>query len=424
MKLFVGQKPTKTAWVLWGSALVFALAGLGWSGYTLTGQIRAALAWNRIPQLIDSKDFEKAEKDLELARSVWPDSGEVLTVSARVARHLGKFESANRFLDQARDLGAEENQVQVERALLRALSGDLSGVERYLGMMGAKESPFHREIVSTLTPLYYSTFDMNKANATSKYWIEVDPTNPEAFQWRGLILDRVGARIEAEECLRKAIELDPDRLDVHIYLASRSLRYGDPQAALISLAKAESLNPNHIDLPLLKARALSETGKEEEGRALLVNQVKTDPDPALFRELGSIELKMGRNKEALEHMQTALKAFPMDHSLLFRIAQAQDQMGLKEEAAKTRERQKGIEADLDRIKGVTKTIIDRPNDPSPRVEAAKIMEKNGVAVEACRWAMSALRLQPNNPDAIKIIENNKDAASKANQYRSVLEFLR
>lgn len=424
MKTESTQKPTRLAWILWGSAGGLAVCGLGWATYTLTGQVRANLAWKNVTEAIESRDYEKAEKNLPIVKQVWNESGEVFTVAARVARHLSKYDEASALLDRARDLGAEEHLVQVERALLRAQMGDLPQVERFLERMADPKAPFQLEIVSTLTPLYYSTFDLNKANVISKLWIEADPSNPEAYQWRGLILDRVGARLEADQALKKSVELDPGRVDVHIYLASRHLRYSDPKAALESIEKAEKIKPDHIDLPLLKARALSETGKEDEARTMLEKHVVNDPDPAIYRELGGIELKSGLYEKALEHLEIALKAYPMDQGVLFKIAQAQDQLGKKEAAANSRVRMKQVEADLDLLKGITKTVMDQPNDPAPRIQAAKIMEKNGVGIEACRWALSALRLSPGNPDAMKVLENNREAATKANHFRSILEFLR
>ncbi len=418
------QKPSRLAWTIWGVLLVLSLCGLGWAGYTLLGQARAAIAWRHVTEAIQARDYLKAEKDLAFVRSVWNESGEVVSIAARIARHLGKYDEANALLDQARDMGAEEHFIQVERALIRAQTGDLASVEPFLSMMANPKMPFELEIVSILTPLYFSTFDLSKAEGASKIWVEADPANPEAFQWRGLILDRIGAGPDAEQAFQKALELDPDRVDVHVYLASRNLRFNNPQAALEAIAKAEQIKPDHRDLPLLKGRALSEIGRDGEARTLLQEQIKTNPDPALFRELGAIELKSGLREPALEHLQIALKAFPMDHNLLFKVAQAQEQLGQKDAAAATRAKQKQVEVDLDRMKVVTRTIMERPNDPAPRIEAAKIMERNQVAIEACRWALSALKLNPGNAEALKVIEKNREAATKKNQYRSILEFIR
>jgi hypothetical protein len=114
----------------------------------------------------------------------------------------------------------------------------------------------------------------------------------------------------------------------------------------------------------------------------------------------------------------------MDQSIRFSLAQAQEQLGKKEDAAASRARLKAIEADLDKMKVITQQVVTKPNDPAPRAEAAKIMAQNGVGIEACRWAMSALRLDPENVEARKVLQENQASLAEVNQYRSVLEYLR
>ncbi len=416
--------PSRNVWTLWSLALVAALVGLGWAGWTLSGQVRASFAWKRAMDALDKQDFEKAQVELDFARTVWKDSALVYLESSRAARHLGQFDKAHQLLDECRHLKGEENTLQVERALIMAQEGNLGQVEGFLERMANPKGPFRAEILKTITPLYFGMFDMAKANQVSRFWTEEEPNSPEAFQWRALILDRIGSKVETDAAFTRSLELDPNRVDVLIYLASRKLRFHEPQEAMELINRATVLKPDHIDLPLLKARALLEQGKEEEARIFLEVHVTKDPHPAIFRELGRLELKAEKTSLALTYLKKAATAFPMDQSVWFSLAQAQDQLGQKTEAAFSRARLKSIEADLDTMKTITQQIVSKPNDPVPRTEAAKIMAKNGVGIEACRWAMSALRLNPNSPEALTILKENQASLNEANQYRSVLEFLR
>lgn len=418
------SQPSRTAWTLWSFALVGALLGLGWAGWTISGQARATFAWKRALDAIAREDFETAQFELDFARSIWKDSSEVYLESARVARQLGQYDRAHQLLDECRHLQGEEYNIQVERALVMAQEGKLSQVEGFLEKMANPKGPFRVEILKTLTPLYFGMFDMTKANMISKLWTEAEPGSAEAFQWRGLILDRIGSKEDTDAAFSKSLELDPNRVDVLIYLASRKLRSHEPQAAIPLIDRAERLSPDHVDLPLLRARSLSEMGKEEEARAFLASHVSKDPHPAIFRELGRLELKAGKIADALEHLKRAVDAFPMDQSIRFSLAQAQEQLGKKEDAAATRARLKEIEAALDKMKVITQQVVTKPNDPAPRAEAAKIMAQNGVGIEACRWAMSALRLDPENVEARKVLQENQASLAEVNQYRSVLEYLR
>lgn len=417
-------QPSRTAWTLWSLALVGALGGLGWAGWTISGQARATFAWKRAMDAVARDDFETAQKELDFARGIWKDSSEVYLESARVARRLGQYDRAHQLLDECRHLQGEENNLQVERALVMAQEGKLPQVEGFLERMANPKGPFRVEILRTITPLYFGMFDMTKANMISKLWTDAEPSSAEAFQWRGLILDRIGSKEDTDAAFTKSLELDPNRVDVLLYLASRKLRSHEPEAAMPLIEKAQRLAPEHIDLPLLRARALSELGKEEDARTFLASHVPKDPHPAIFRELGRLELKAGKTADALDHLKRAVTAFPMDQSIWFSLAQAQDQLGKKEDAAVSRARLKSIEADLDKMKVITQQVVTKPNDPVPRAEAAKIMAKNGVGIEACRWAMSALRLDPENVDARKVLQENQASLAEANQYRSVLEYLR
>lgn len=418
------SQPGRTAWTLWSLALIGALMGLGWAVWTISGQARATFAWKRAMDAVARDDFETAQNELDFARSIWKESSEVYLESARVARRLGRYDRAHQLLDECRHLQGEEFNIQVERALVMAQEGKLSQVEGFLEKMSNPKGPFRAEILRTLTPLYFGMFDMSKANLISKLWTESEPGSAEAFQWRGLILDRIGSKEDTDAAFSKALELDPNRVDVLIYLASRKLRSHDPEAAMALIERAERLAPEHIDIPLVRARALSELGKEEEARTYLASHVPKDPHPAIFRELGRLELKAGKTSDALDHLNRAVKAYPMDQSIWFSLAQAQDQLGKKNEAAASRARLKAIEADLDKMKVITQKVVNKPDDPAPRAEAAKIMAQNGVGIEACRWAMSALRLDPENMEARKIIQENQASLAEADNYRSVLEYLR
>src|SRR5262245_3366472 len=109
--------------------LVIALAVAGWWGY---GQVVAWRHFSAAEAALAREDPQGASEHLEACIAAWPSSGQVRFLAARAARHEGRWTEAGRRLDEAAERGWVAEAIDLERALLRAQSGELHEVEEHL----------------------------------------------------------------------------------------------------------------------------------------------------------------------------------------------------------------------------------------------------------------------------------------------------
>lgn len=137
-------------------------------------------------------------------------------------------------------------------------------------------------------------------------------------------------RQDVARAYAEAVEREPRRLDVRVFLGQASLQVGDVDEALQQaeyVLKAESANRDAV---LLKARALDASGLSEaqsdSGRAkavaLLESALAADPKFVEgLQTIAEIELKRNRRPAALAALKRARAAAPDDSSLLAQYVQ-------------------------------------------------------------------------------------------------------
>jgi tetratricopeptide (TPR) repeat protein len=371
--------------------LLFLAAGLlaahGWAYWHFRSAERASAR----------RDFAVALAHLDACRRVWFWDPTARALTVRAARRAGDLDRAEAMLRESRLDGELSDALSLESKLVTAQRGDVGRVENYL--LGAVHAG-HKDaalILEVLTPEYYRTFQLLKAQECVKRWVECEPDNTAAWLWRAQVCEKMRTRDEAIASYVRILELDPDNDDARLSLASHLSNSHQPQEAL---KQFEYLRARLGDTPAVRAgtaRCLMELNRPDEARGLLDRLLAEYPHSGQFlSERGRLALAFESTAAAEPWFRRAAAAMPYEPDISYNLYQCLEKLGKHDEARAVLARMKAIEADLDRIKELTKSIARLPHDPELRREAGRILMRNGQVDEGVRWLESALDEDPNH----------------------------
>lgn len=121
-----------------------------------------------------------------------------------------------------------------------------------------------------------------------------------------------GHYIHAEKSIKKALKMKPDSAEAHFYLGSVYLGTKKADKAIRELNKAISLDDSQGEYyAVLSFAYFNLLDDKEEGAALMDKALKLEPRNYQFHVTRGVYLeKMGSDKQAIDHYETALKLEP------------------------------------------------------------------------------------------------------------------
>jgi predicted Zn-dependent protease len=141
----------------------------------------------------------------------------------------------------------------------------------------------------------------------------------------------------------------------------------------------------------------SELGETEQAVELLDTLLRAHPeDCQALTERGKLELQRNHPQEAEEYLQRSLAQGGPEREALFLLKQAQTHQGKREAAQKTQVALEQVETDMKQMEAVLRQVSKAPRDPGPRLELARICLRNGQEQEALRWLLGTLQIAPDH----------------------------
>ncbi len=175
---------------------------------------------------------------------------------------------------------------------------------------------------------------------------ELDPADPWAEAFEGLLAHRDGHVVEAERCFGVALardDLTPAARGFLLSLRGQALRDLDrPGAALADLDEASRLDPTNVITLVIHADALGVAGHSEEGLVRARQAIALDPDASYTVAcMAQCLARAGRWTEAVPYIEMACHRQPVGMNLALgalilrragRIEDAEAQLKLAEAA--------------------------------------------------------------------------------------------
>jgi tetratricopeptide (TPR) repeat protein len=213
--------------------------------------------------------------------------------------------------------------------------------------------------------------------------VKEQPDNSVIHQRMGLFLQERGSASEAEKHLVRALELEPESEEtlkflVEFYIGQKQT---DKAAAKINSVPENKKTAFHFEL---MGQAYSKSGKFQEAERAYTKAIEREPHRATsYVHLAADYFQRGRNEEGLKKIDELLKKNPYEagaYGIKGYIYQVQ---GKQEEA----------------IKNYKEALKLNPNLPSAANNLAYLMAEQGRDLEvALKWAQTARKLDPYNPD--------------------------
>ena len=167
---------------------------------------------------------------------------------------------------QAQDLHGEQNDVRIQRILLRGL-----------------------------TMLYIE--DYEGAVYTLQQGLDILPDSPSLLATMGKAQIGLGETASAEFYLQRALALDPDNPDLWRFLAETALDAGNAPAAVSALREVASLTPDELGPQLDLVRLLIRLEQYEEASEAVSKAVAVlGPNPLLLVEQADVQERLGQSE--------------------------------------------------------------------------------------------------------------------------------
>ena len=135
--------------------------------------------------------------------------------------------------------------------------------------------------------------------------------------------------------MERAARLNPDDSALQTRLAHAAQAAGNSDAALVAFGRAAEVSPGNLALQESYARALITAGRTEDAFALYQKVLQRAPQNAnALVNYGLLADRLGHTDEAIESWQRAVAADPMQTNARLYLAQATEQKGEMQSAAK------------------------------------------------------------------------------------------
>jgi tetratricopeptide (TPR) repeat protein len=366
-----------------------------------------AVAWNvlaeshlrRAEKALQKQRYPQALEEYRRALRYHPQSARLHLLAGRTARRAGDFQAAREHLRQCRELqdGVSEEQ-QLEEYLLRAQTGEVDEVHRYLVPYLLQEGQLTPLVLEALVRGYMGKYRMQLAWQCLHRWLELEPDNVEALFRRATWYAQQQSIPLAVDDFHRVLDLDPERLEARLAVAE--LLHADKNfAEEIEVQYREVLRRSPQDATALLglAQCCVEAGRSEEARGLL--DALPEDKRATATELwlrGMLEMHDGRLDNAEGLLRQAMTREPRILDACYNLMLCLRRLGRDEDARAMSERFQQIERDEKRLIAITtKEMGASPLNPALHCELGEIYLRLAVPERALHWFNSALRIDPN-----------------------------
>lgn len=215
--------------------------------------------------------------------------------------------------------------------------------------------------------------------------------------------------------LRRAHQLAPGDRDTLLDLARVQAQGGRMEEAKETLARLQTLMPADAEVHYLLGVALSARPSDQaairQAEGHLRQALKLEPERWDARaQLGILYLQQRQWKRARPFLEEARRRNPYSGPTLYRLATVRRQLGDQSADALWAELRE-LEANTARWKEWQKQLAQRPDDLTLMLDTAELSLRVGAAQAASRLARAALRREPTNNRARRVLEQLQHTAA-------------
>ena len=384
--------PGRTLLILF--LLVVIGAGVGSVGFWLWFEHELGAAREAVAQRHDME----AIRGLARCMRFRPEHPETLLLSARVARRSGAFDRAQELLDSYWRQRGDDDDLVLERLLLRASRGEIDPLVPVFEDRIRKDDPAAPLMSEALIIGSLHGFRIRDADQHVQAWLVREPDSPPALWQEGRTHELAERIPRAIDSYRRCLELDPAFDEARVRLAALLVQQKNGQEALPHaeyLSRRLGFDP---EVELSRARALDLLDRSGEAIAILDELLERQPNHAeALGDRGRLALRSKDSTLAEELLRRAVQRDPGNLLTRYQLALALGRNEKPEEARKENEKIAALEADLAKMKKIiTEQIPRAPANADLCYEVALIALRAGIPRETYRWLQNALQIDPDH----------------------------
>jgi len=371
----------------------------------------ATLAWGNFcyetaAEALLDEDWARARRNVDRALAVWPRRAAVHLLAARIGRLSDDYRSAERQLEECKDLlGEADAALQLEWVLFRAQTGEADKVAAGL-QQSLEEHPAEKgAIMEALARGYLSEARWQSTNQILEEWLQIEPDNPKALTLRGLLREYLVMAEAAQHDLERALGIRPSLRTARLNLVEILIVNNNAPAAMSHLGMLATKSPDDRHVQVCLARCQRLLGHTEEARRILDRILTDSPRHAgalVYR--AKIACETQPPVEAEEWLSRAISVNPADKDLRYNLYRVLNQSGQKQKAAAALAEYSRVSADLDRLDMLLTKSWDRnPTDPEVAAEIGARYLRLGQTTSAVYWLQLALKRDPQCRSAHRLL---------------------
>lgn len=210
------------------------------------GSAWAATFLERAQQYYEEGDLSAASVELKNALQRDPDNAEARALLGQLYLDTGNYESAEKELSRAWDLGLETDSVQMHLARARLALGDFSGVLAGSDPEPDLSSPAMQDL---LVARGAALFALGKTQEAAQAYQDVlkVATNARAYAGLARIAYTNGLPNDALLFVERALAVDSENAEFHALAGTLQAASGNMRNAETAFAKALELSPGNLD---------------------------------------------------------------------------------------------------------------------------------------------------------------------------------
>ncbi|HEY7425940.1 MAG TPA: tetratricopeptide repeat protein [Gemmataceae bacterium] len=232
-------------------------------------------------------------------------------------------------------------------------------------------------------------------------WLPLEPENVQAHFFNGLYLKEASLGQEAITSLRRALELDPSRVDIRCALADTLLSVKEHSQAMQQYEEVLRQDPRSAPARLGLARASIDSGQIDRAVPILETLVQEESGNAdALCERGRAALQSEANEEAERWLRAALKVDPGHYKANFTLVSCLHRLDKEKEASQLEEKLQHFDVNNRRISQIMRNDLPKAStDPNLYYELGRLWFENERKKEAVRWLYEALKLDSKHRQA-------------------------
>lgn len=364
------------------------------------GDVRAAYQAGRVQQAMDDHDWQQALALLDRFPEKSKESAHWHFLQGRIARRSGNHLLATAAFDRAASLGWREWDIARQRLLAKAQLqiGEAEDELKQIVTSGVADEEAE-EIYEAMSQGYLSSMRLADAARSLKFWSEWQPQNPVPHLWMGDLHKRLENPDAAILEFEAAVKCDPEHVEARLKLAQLRLEQLQIEPAA-ELFKQCQVGEFQALATLGLAECLRRQGAHLEAKSLLHEALIFDLPPEQQAEalsaLGQVALEEQEYAQAAKILGDAVAIDPNIPASRLALATALTHMGQTARADVERKTARQIIDRHNRLVGVTRQVLQQPQNADLRCEAGQILLEQGMTGPGVMWLQTALQLDPDH----------------------------